>query len=312
MIKQNDKTVLSIGLIVLDVVAKGVQPPSAWKEKQRIDDIGLMPGGDACNQSIFLAALGCRSFFNGCVGGDENGRMLRASLESRGVDTTWLREKDQFKTGTALVLVGRDGGRTIFSIQGAHSTLGKEDLPDKVPEGLSAVSLGSLFGMPVAEEDGLEQFLKKAREQGALIFGDLDTARVVCDRERLERFAPLMDYFIPSEYDLMPYTGQPDVERAVDALHALGTRNIIVKRGEKGARVYSPSFEGDIPALKVDPVDTTGAGDCMSAAFLTRILAGDSIEEAAAYGCAAGSLCTLYPGANSIRLSHEMIMKAMS
>ncbi len=312
MEKQKEKKVLSIGLIVLDVVAKGIQPPSMWKEKQRIGGIELMPGGDASNQSIFLAALGCKSLFNGCVGDDENGRTIRNALENRGVDTAYLRIKPQLNTGTALVLVGQKGDRTVFSIQGAHSSLCREDLPDEIPQGLSAITLGSLFGMPEAEKDGLEQYLRRAKEKGVLIFGDLDTARVVYDKERLERFAPLIDYFVPSEYDLMPFTGEDSTEKAVDKLFALGTKNIVIKRGEKGAYVYSPSFEGQIPALKVDPVDTTGAGDCMSAAFLTRILAGDTIERAAAYGCAAGSLCTLYPGANTIRLSHKMILDAMS
>ena len=306
------KTVLSIGLSLLDVTAFGVMDPEQWKEKQRIRKVDLVPGGDAANQSIFLASLGLHACLNACVGDDESGMTIRNVMESRGVDTRYLKVKEGLNTGVALILVNDEGKRTVFSTPGAHRTMNGGDLPGELPQDLAAITIGSFFAIPEAEEDGLEQFLKKAKERGVLIFGDLDTAGVVYDPARLERFAPLMDYFIPSLYDVMPYTGEDNVEKAVEKLHRLGTENIIIKCGEKGALVDCPSFKGTVPALKVDPVDTTGAGDCMSAAVVSRILSGDTVREAVRYGCAAGSLCTLYPGANSIRLTDEMVRKALA
>ena len=310
-IMADKKTVLSIGLSLLDVTAFGVMNPALWKEKQRIRKVDLVPGGDAANQSIFLAALGLHACLNAAVGSDESGMTIRTVMESRGVDTRYLRVKEGQNTGVALILVDDEGKRTVFSTPGAHRKMNGGDLPEKIPEDLAAITIGSFFAIPEAEEDGLEEFLKKAKAKGVLIFGDLDTAGVVYDPVRLERFAPLMDYFIPSLYDVMPYTGENSVEKAVEKLHRLGTENIIIKCGEKGALVDSPSFKGTVPALKVDPVDTTGAGDCMSAAVVSRILAGDTVRDAARYGCAAGSLCTLYPGANSIHLTHEMVINAL-
>ncbi len=55
---------------------------------------------------------------------------------------------------------------------------------------------------------------------------------------------------------------------------------------------------GICPAKKVDVVDTTGAGDCMVALFVERILAGDSIKKACEYACAGASASTLYAGAS--------------
>ena len=67
----------------------------------------------------------------------------------------------------------------------------------------------------------------------------------------------------------------------------------------------SERFCGWVPALSVKPVDTTGAGDCMVGVFVTRILAGDSLEAAARYACAAASYSTLYTGASTAEISKE-------
>ena len=159
------KKVLVIGSAVLDILASPVGSSGRWKEKQRIQTIRLGAGGDAVNQAVHLAALGFTPYLVSCTGADENARILRASLSERGVDLTFLREKKSAATGAALVLVNEQGERHTFSVQGAHSLLSKEDLPD--PEILSrigAVSLASIFSMPLLEQDGLLAFLKQAKE----------------------------------------------------------------------------------------------------------------------------------------------------
>lgn len=308
---EKKKTVLCIGIAVLDIIASPIGIPDGWKEKQEISDIMLRVGGDAANQSIHLAELGCHVMMNGCVGDDSNGSLIRSSLQKRGVDVSLMRTKTEVPTGTALLLVNSQGERHIFSVKGAYTTLNKQDLPEEIPEDCGAVSLGSLFAMPEAERDGLERFLRRVKESGIPVFADLDSSRVTAMPEAHKSLMPLIDYFIPSYYDLFPLTGKEKLEEAAAWLLELGVGNVIVKCGEKGCEVFSSAYRGNIPAVPVQPVDTTGAGDCMSAAFISRILAGDSIEEACRYACAAGSLCTLYPGANSIHLKDEEIRSMM-
>lgn len=308
-----EKTVLCIGVSVLDVIARPVGTSDSWKEKQRIESVSLLPGGDAANQSIHLASLGYHAMFNGCVGDDANGQTVCMSLKERGVDTSLMQIRKGVKTGTALLLVSSDGERHIFSVTGAHSTFCRTDLPDRIPEGCAAVSLGSLFGMPAAEEDGLPEFLKMAREQKIPVFADLDSGRVVPMPERVRKLLPYIDYMIPSSYDIPLLTGKETVREAAQYLMDQGVGCVIVKCGAEGSVIYDGKEQDGIrvPAIPVKPVDTSGAGDCMSAAFISRIIEGDAVEEACRYACAAGSLSTLFPGANTISLKDKDVRKIM-
>lgn len=310
--KKAAETVLCIGLTVLDIVAMPIENPDTWKEKQRIERISLLAGGDAANQSIYLAALGQHAVLNGSIGADEAGNTVKGILKSRGVDISLLREKKDAATGTSLVLVSPEGERRIFSVKGAHSAFDGNDLVSELPEDCAAVSLASLYGMPLAEADGLEALFAQARSRGIPVFADLNSGRVVPMTDTIRRLLPYIDYFLPSLYDLETFTGESRPEKAAAMLRELGAANVIVKCGSRGARVYTDAWEGTVPALPVKPLDTTGAGDCMNAAFISRILAGDHIRDACAYACAAGSLSTLSPGANGCELSDALIRDALS
>ncbi|MCD8241055.1 MAG: carbohydrate kinase family protein, partial [Lachnospiraceae bacterium] len=71
------------------------------------------------------------------------------------------------------------------------------------------------------------------------------------------------------------------------------------------------TFAGGTPSDPANPVDTTGAGDCMVAVFLTRILAGELFADACSYACAAASYSTLFMGASQIKLNDRKIREFM-
>ena len=308
---QKRKTVLCIGTVVLDIMVRPVPDYADWKEKQRIEQILLQSGGDAANQSVHLAALGLNAMLNGCVGQDENGEAVRAALMSRGTDVTYLRRKEGLTTGTSLVAVGPDGERHIFTAAGAQGTLEKADLPETLPADLAAISIGSLFSIPKAEQEGLPQLLQQAKAGNIPVFADLDSVRAEPDCRRVLDLLPLVDYFLPSSYDLPALTRKGTIQEAAEYLRSVGVRNLIVKCGEKGCEIYSGSFCGTVPSIRVNSVDQTGAGDCMVAAFISRILEGERIESAVRYGCAAGALCTLWTGAAGGILTDRRIREMM-
>ena len=91
------------------------------------------------------------------------------------------------------------------------------------------------------------------------------------------------------------------------ALRNLGVGTAIIKCGGDGVFVDSPEFRGQIPAMKVDPLDTTGAGDCFVACFIASMLKGYSVEEACRLSCRASSWSTLSLGASTAKLSWDVI-----
>ena len=165
--------VLCIGVGVVDIAAWPVSRQTEWQEKQRISGISIQAGGDAVNQAVYLSQLGMEACVNICVGRDENGVLLKEAIRKKGVDTSFIRVRDDAATGTALVLIDEKGERRVFSAPGAHGLIRKTDLPEEIPEHLQAVSLASLFGMDYLERDGLEEFLDQLKEKGIPVFADL-------------------------------------------------------------------------------------------------------------------------------------------
>ena len=306
--------VLCIGSAVMDIMGYPIDQRKEWKEKQRISDIRILPGGDAVNQSVYMAQLGADPALVCCVGQDMNGKILRSTLKEMQVDVSLVKEKEDWATGTAMVLVSEDGERRTFSVQGAHSTLAKTDVPN--PETLTkecqAISLASLFSMPEWEKDGLLEYLKEAKEKGLLIFADLAADKLGLGLDGIRRFLPYIDYFLPSLYDVLPMTGTETAEEAAEAFQRLGVANVVIKCGERGCYYSGSEERGWALAIPVKVVDTTGAGDCTVAAFVSRIIKGDSLGNACKYACAAGSYSTTFAGASTAELTDENIRKLLT
>lgn len=291
--------VIVIGTAVTDIMAAGMPPVSAWLEKQRIGKLELMTGGDGANQSLRLSDLGRKTGLVACIGNDTAGRMILGELERRKVDTGRIRLHKSKPTGNSLVLVGTDGERHTFSAAGAHGELTKDDVKGITEGNPKAVSLASLFSMPYLEDDGLEELLKECRAKGILTCADLGSDKRQQGLSGIRRFLPLLDYFLPSEDDALRMTGTSSPEEAAGVFADCGAGCVVIKCGEKGAYWKTGEASGWVPAKKVRPVDTTGAGDCMVAYFIHGILAGKSVEDACRAACAAASLSTLLPGANT-------------
>lgn len=303
--------VLCIGSAVMDIIGYPIGQADMWKEKQRISSIQIMPGGDAVNQSVYLAALGTQPALAACVGRDMNGEILKNTLQGLGVDTGFVKAKDDCATGTAMVLVDEAGERRIFSVKGAHSTLSKDDLPGRLPDECQAISLASLFSMPELERDGLEEYLREMKLQGKRIFADLAADKLGLGLSGIKRFLPYLDYFLPSVYDVLKMTGAETAQEAARFFYDAGVKHVVIKCGERGCYCHSKEFCGWIPAMKVEVVDTTGAGDCMTGVFISRILAGDSMEDACRYACAAASYSTTFAGASTAKLDDALIRQLL-
>ena len=300
--------VLCIGTVVVDIMAKPIGQKNVWKEKQRISQIQILAGGDGANQSLYLTDSGLKTAFVGCVGNDQNGQVVTKLLNDRGVITDYMQTRIEYPTGTAIVLVDSDGERHTFSVYGAHSTLRRSDCPITLPEGCRAVTLGSLFSLPELEKYGkLEELLQVYHAQGALTFADLAPDKEKAGLAGIEKYLPHIDYFIPSIYDALDMTGMRSVEEAAALYRSKGAQNVIIKCGANGCYYDTPEKRGWAPAVAVRTADTTGAGDCMVALFISRILAGDDIDTACRFACAGASYSTLFPGASAEQVTPERI-----
>jgi ribokinase len=112
----------------------------------------------------------------------------------------------------------------------------------------------------------------------------------------------LVDVLVPNEHELLRLTGaaegRPGPAALAERARGLGTGSVVVTMGARGA-LFVPA-EGDVvlqapPA--VEPVDTTGAGDCFCGALAQSLARGDLPAEAVRYAVAAAASSTTGPGA---------------
>ena len=300
--------VLCIGLAVMDIAARPVSQNEVWQEKQSISQVGIQMGGDAVNQGVYLRMLGMDCGLCICIGSDSTGIMLKGALEQKGVDTSLVRVREGGATGTSMILIDRKGERRIFSASGVERMLRMDELPDPVPEGVKAISLASLFGLDNLERNGLEEYLARARERGILVFADTVYDKHGIGLKGIRHLLGQIDYLLPSSYEAETMTGTCTPEESAAFLRREGVKNVLIKCGADGIYADTQSCQGWVPAMKVDPLDTTGAGDCFVASFLTGIVKGYSDRDACHLACCAASFSTQYLGASTAPLTWEKVL----
>ena len=209
----------------------------------------------------------------------------------------------------------------LEAVQGiAEITFAKgfDDVKDETDEQLlkeefcKAISLASLFSMPQLERDGLLEYLKEAKEKEIPVFADLASDKQKQGLTGIQKFLPYIDYFLPSLYDALAMTGAADAQEAAEKYRSLGVKCVVIKCGKDGCYYAADKQSGHIPAPSVHPADTTGAGDCMSALFISRILKGCSVETACRFACAGATYSTLFPGASEEKLTENRISEFYS
>lgn len=256
-------------------------------------DLATLPGGKGANQAAAAGRLGAEVSFAGCVGTDSNGDLLLATLADAGVDTSAVR-RVATPTGVALIAVSPDGDNSIIVAPGANGDVSADDVNSLT--GLIEDSEVLVLQLEL-ERPIVEQAVALARDVGTRVLLNLAPAEEL-SRETLATCDPL----VVNEHEAAFLLGRPpaDVgESSTEALRRLGPRSVVITLGadgavsDDGAEVFSAS------ALKVRPVDTTGAGDAFIGALAWRLAEGDSLAVATAFAVRVGSTAVLKRGAQT-------------
>jgi sulfofructose kinase len=231
-------------------------------------------GGQVGTALTALARLGMQTGYLGALGDDREGRWLRRRFEQEGVDLSRLRVRGDIGTNICLLLVEQGTARRAIL---CHPRVGVEALVlDQVDRAYirraRVLHLDGQF-MPAAIEAALW-----ARESGVKVCFDGNHPR-----RGLDELLPLVDWLVVAETFPAAYTGLSDPERAAHALLDTGAEVVVVTRGEKGCQVWTPETRFSVAAIKVQAVDTTGAGDAFHGGFIYAMLQGWDLEEAATF-----------------------------
>lgn len=253
-------------------------------------------GGKGANQAVGAARLGARVAMVGCVGGDDFGRRLVDGLRADGVDVSHVRVDRESVSGTALITVDPRGQNTIVVAPGANWRLTPEDVARAEPLVRDSAVLLLQLEVPM---DAVLAAARLASAHGVRVV--LDPAPA--PREPLpDDLLGLVDVVNPNESEARALTGVavPDEAGASEAsarLLSAGAKAVVIKLGERGAFVHDGTRGQMLPAIAVDPVDTTAAGDAFAAALAVGLAEGMSLLEAARFANAAGALSVTRRGA---------------
>ncbi len=266
-----------VGSNMMDLVTYVTRMP-ARGETLEAPSFEMGHGGKGANQAVAAAKLGASVVMVTAVGDDMFADGTIRNLAEFGVDTSFVRRVAGRSSGVAPIMVEPSGENSILIVKGANADLSPADVAG-AGEALKACDL-ILLQLEVPLET----------VYAAIAFGSAHGVRTVLNPAPA---TPLLDvarlqgvsYFTPNETELAILTGMPvgteaEVAAAARSLVARGIEAVIVTLGARGALLVTKDGLKRIDAVKVTPVDTTGAGDAFVGAF-ARYHAGGLAPEAA-------------------------------
>lgn len=261
-------------------------------------------GGKGANQAVGSVRSGSKTFFIGKVGIDAFGNDMISQLENEGVNTEHVIRDPHESSGVAFILIDETGENMISVAPGANFKLTPEEVQANSEVIKNAKCLIVQMEIPI---ETIEEIFKIA-EQGEVI--------------KILNPAPLkpislsilnnIDIIIPNEGELLQLhsllklkelvgNSEDRIIQASKDISRFGIKTIITTLGNKGCILYDAADNRitEVPAFKVQAIDTVGAGDCFNGVVASKLCQGENILTSVKYATAAASIAITRQGAQA-------------
>lgn len=249
----------------------------------------MAAGGKGANQALAARRAGAAVRHISAVGKDAFTDLALELLRADGVDLSALKIVDE-PTGIAMIFVDGAGENCIAVLPGANGTV----TPDDAERALADVQGGILLVQQEIPQAATERALELAKARGMISI--LNTAPFLPTTRDM---APKASILIANETEFELLSGRPIAELDAAMIEWSGRHGqiVIVTLGGDGAKAAVGGKLIAVPALKVTPVDTVGAGDTFCGYLAAGLDAGLELEAAMGRAAVAASLACLKPGA---------------
>ena len=277
-----------VGAYNIGLFLKGQRLPSLG-ESVTADQFIEGAGGKGSNQAVTAAMFGTEIKFVARVGSDSYGRYGLEMYERVGISTEFITVDSSIHSGISIILIDKDGKNMISVALGANLRLSKEDIDRAVP----AIEKSMLAGFQFENNlDTVLYGLRMAHEKGVSTFLDPAPARKIP-----EDAYQYIDIIKPNETEASIITGikvdgVASAESAGRWLVKHGVKTAIVTLGEQGAVLVDSNTARHFPAPAVKAIDSTGAGDIFSGAFMSALASGKTMSVSIEYATAAAAIST--------------------
>lgn len=285
-----NKKITVIGSLNYDVILKIPRLPFKG-ETLTANGATFSAGGKGANQAVQTAKLKTPTYMVGCVGTDASADFLVNTAKEYGVNVDYIR-KVPGSSGMGVINAVEDGSVYACIVRGANFEVTKEDVDN---------------AMPILKESGvcilqneipveiIAYAIDKAKEAGCTVV--LNAAPAI---ELPEECLSKVDIFVVNEVEAEFYCHEKidSVEKAKTEIKKMAEKynnNVIFTLGKDGAVAYENGTIEFIPAMKVDAIETTGAGDSYIGAVSHSIIEGKSLIEACKFAtkCSAITVCRM-------------------
>lgn len=268
-----DNILAAIGEALIDFI-----PDKSGCPFDEIGSFAPKVGGAPANVCAAYSALGGKSRMITQLGDDLFGHRIIRRLDEVGVDTSCISLTDKANTALAFVTLKENGDRefSFYRNPSADMLMPPEAVKEEFFDGVSVLHFCSVdigdFLMKQAHLRAIDIMRKKG---GIISFDPNLRFNLWQSKEALKNavreFIPLSDIVKLSEDELEFVTGTADPEQSAAWLFSQGVSLALITMGSKGAYAFTKTSQGFSPAKPVKAIDTTGAGDGFTGAFLWKL-----------------------------------------
>ena len=253
-------------------------------------------GGKGANQAVACARAGACVTFLARIGNDALGEGAVKRLMAEGIATHCIVRDEQYPTGVAFILVEEQGENSIVVASGANARLSTADI-EKAKEEIA--SAGVILLQLECPLESVQHAIHLAHQNGALVILNPAPADQLNGLSFCE-----VDILTPNRFEAEMLAGAKITDDAslvgvAQKILDLGAGNVLITLGSKGVFAASRDAMNLLPALEVQAIDSTGAGDIFSGSLAAFLAEGKSIDQSVRMAMAAASISVTRLGAQS-------------
>lgn len=297
--------VIALGELLIDFTMNG-------RSEQENQLFEACPGGAPCNVLAMLNKLGNRTSFLGKVGRDQFGDLLKNTLDTAGIDTSYLYMDEKVHTTLAFVHTFPDGDRefSFYRNPGADMMLTEEEIEEEYIRSSRIFHFGTLSMTHEGVRKATKRALKIAKDNGLIISFDPNLRPPLWEslevaKEQMEYGFEFCDVLKISDNEIQFVSGKEDYDEGIRYLQKkYHIPLILLTLGKEGSRAYYKDMCVERPGYKVKAIETTGAGDTFCGSVLHYVLQNgiedlteEQMGEMLCFANAAAALITTRKGA---------------
>ena len=251
------KKIIVIGSSNVDMVVRTSHLPAPG-ETILGGEFFMNQGGKGANQAVAIKRLGGNLIFMAKLGNDVLGRQSVGYFKKEGIDTRYIALDEDSASGVALISVDDHAENSIVVASGANMLLNEQDVDKMLEEMCEGDILLMQLEIPLQT---VEYAARKAFGKGVKVVLNPAPARSL-PKELFRHLYMVTPNRIEAEMLTgIKFANDADVEKVAEEICAMGVKNVIITLGSKGCLIREEGVSYRIDAFKVEPVDTTAAGD---------------------------------------------------